>query len=109
MSKETVVSADPFDELNGALETKRLQIQEGILVWASNRLPQCPWRQAGKTPYEVLIGELLLSEAPSSVAVEAYDHLVRLFVSVRTLSDATPMIWGQSSPDLTFSDTQITS
>ncbi len=89
MNNRTEVVSRPLETVNVVLGTKRLLIQEGILVWAANHLPRCPWRQPGKSPYEVLIGELLLSEAPLAMAVEAYDDLVRLFVSVRSLSDAS--------------------
>ena len=59
MGRQTRVSSgEPLYALRKALEEKRLQIQEGVLSWATSNLPRYPWRQSGKTPYEVLIGEL---------------------------------------------------
>ena len=88
MTQSMVGSGEPFHTLREALEGRRQHIQEGILLWATNNLPRYPWRQSGRTPYEVLIGEAWLKQTSSSVAVRVYQRFVQKFLSVKALSEA---------------------
>ena len=89
MSRQTRASSgEPLYALGETLDEKRLQIQEGVLSWAMSNLPRYPWRQAGKTPYEVLIGELWLKETSSVVATRVYQDFVQHFLSIESLAEA---------------------
>lgn len=89
MVTQTIVgSAEPFQALSEALESRRRQIQEGVLLWATNNIPRYPWRQPGKTPYEVLVGEVCLKYASSVVAVRIYQRFVQKFFSVKDFTEA---------------------
>lgn len=81
-------SGELLRALKEALEEKKLQIQKGVLLWAANNLPRYPWRQFGKTPYEVLIGEVWLKETNSIVAVRIYHRFLERFISIRALVEA---------------------
>jgi len=88
MVQSMVDSSEPFHALREALEGRRRQIQEGILSWATNNLPRYPWRQSGRTPYEVLMGEVWLKQTSSVVAVRVYQRFVQQFLSVKALAEA---------------------
>jgi len=82
------ISGEPLYTLGEALEQKRLQIQEGVLSWATSNLPHYPWRQTGKTPYEVLIGEFWLKETSSVIATRVYQGFLQHFLSIQSLAEA---------------------
>lgn len=89
MVKQSITgSGEPFHALREAVEARRRHIQEGVLSWATNNFPRYPWRQSGKTPYEVLIGEAWLKQTSSSVAVRVYQRFVQQFLSIKALSEA---------------------
>ncbi len=79
---------DTFFILNEALEDKRSGIQEKVLAWSMYHTPRYPWRKMGKSPYEVLVGELALERAPLS-AVSVYDELIQHFPSFKAMLHAT--------------------
>ena len=84
-----VENSKPLHALMEALEAKRRPIQEGVLLWVTNNPPRYPWRQSGKTPYEVLLGELCLKETSSDIAVPAYQQFVKRFVSIISVAEAS--------------------
>lgn len=81
-------SGESLQALREALREKRDRIQKDILSWAANNLPRYPWRQPGRTPYEVLIGEVCLRETAPVVAVRAYHRFLQHFISIRDLAEA---------------------
>jgi A/G-specific adenine glycosylase len=89
MTTQTMVgTGEPFHALGEALEARRLQIQEGILTWSANNPLRYPWRQPGRTPYEVLVGEAWLKLTSSTLAVRIYQRFVQQFLSVKALAEA---------------------
>jgi len=71
-----------------ALDKKKSDIQQSVLHWGQGKRPYYPWRQFGKTPYEVLIGEICLKRAVPAHAVRIYDYFVQRFESIQTLAQA---------------------
>ena len=74
--------------LIGAVEKKRLPIQQGVLSWSVGNPPRYPWRHPGRTAYEVLIGELWLEKA-TYAAVPTFEHFIQCFPSIYDLAKAT--------------------
>ncbi len=72
-----------------ALERKRHPVQEGVLLWASSNSPRYPWRQPGKTPYEVFLGEFWLKETTPAAAISVYEPFLKRFPSVRALAEVS--------------------
>ena len=63
MQRPTVTKeSQPLQELAEALRTKKGRIQEGVFSWAGSNIARYPWRRVGSTPYEVLIGEILIEQ-----------------------------------------------
>ncbi len=90
MDKRSVVPrVEPLDALLEAQQRKKPRIQKGVLLWAVSRHSHYPWREPGKTPYEVLIGEVWLGQTTPILAVCLYDCLIEHFHSLRDLAEAT--------------------
>ena len=88
MVSETRVGGELLRTLKVAIEAKRRQIQEGILLWAGTNSPHYPWRQAGKTPYQVFIGEFWLKETVPETAIQLYERFLHVFFTFRALAAA---------------------
>ncbi|MFH1382296.1 MAG: hypothetical protein ABIH70_05320 [Chloroflexota bacterium] len=89
MSNQTVVDfSESLHALKKALEEKKRPIQAGVLLWVANNPPQYPWRQPGKTPYEVFIGEWWLKEAPPAIVLHIYEPFLQSFITIQALSKA---------------------
>lgn len=89
MQKSTVTKeTQPFRELMEALRTKKRRIQEGVFSWAGSNIARYPWRRVGSTPYEVLIGEILIEKTTYAVATRVYRRFLRHFPSFSTLAEA---------------------
>ncbi len=90
MSRQVGLSySEPLHVLSEALEVKRWLIQDGILSWAARNLPRYPWRQSGRTPYDVIIGELWLKETSPAVATRIYEDFIQHFPSIQSLVGVT--------------------
>jgi A/G-specific adenine glycosylase len=86
-----IVSTDEgnrFQLLENALEQKRHRIQHGILQWIAGSQPRYQWRQPGETPYQVFIGEFLLTHTSPQTAVAVYDDFLRKFPSLHILQQS---------------------
>jgi A/G-specific adenine glycosylase len=72
-----------------ALRIKKGRIQEGVFSWTSKNIARYPWRRVGSTPYEVIIGEILMDRTTYSVASRGYRRFLRHFPSFSALAEAT--------------------
>lgn len=71
-----------------AVIRSRLGIQQLLLSWATNALRDFPWRRPGRSPYELLVAEVLLKRTTAAAAVRVYEDFLREFPHLRTLVDA---------------------
>jgi A/G-specific adenine glycosylase len=74
--------------LAAALEHKRPKLWEQASIWITNTTPRYPWRQAGKSAYQVLVGELWLKRTNPSIAVHIYRHFTERFPHIQDLAQA---------------------
>jgi A/G-specific adenine glycosylase len=89
MQKPTVTKeTQSLRELMEALRTKKGRIQEGVFSWTSSNIARYPWRRVGSTPYEVLIGEILIEKTTYAVATRVYGSFLRHFSSFSALAEA---------------------
>ncbi|HXX59508.1 MAG TPA: hypothetical protein VEI27_02385 [Dehalococcoidales bacterium] len=87
-NKVSAREGNQFLLLEDALEQKRLRIQHGILQWVAGSQPRLQWRQPGRTPYQVFIGEFLLSHTSPEIAASIYSEFLRKFPSLHELRKA---------------------
>lgn len=78
-------------ELDGSLikdiRYRRIPIQEALLSWGVQHYRNFPWREK-RTPYSVLISEVLLKRTTASAATHVYQRFVALYADIQTLSKA---------------------
>jgi len=89
MERSTATKEYPsLQNLMEALQLKKERIQDGVLSWSGSSLGRYPWRRAGSTPYEVLIGEILISKTTYAVANRVYRRFLRCFPSLNAIAEA---------------------
>lgn len=89
MQRPTVTKeSQPLQELVEALRIKKGRIQEGVFSWTSSNIARYPWRRVGSTPYEVVIGEILMERTTYAVANRVYRRFLRHFPSFSALAEA---------------------
>jgi A/G-specific adenine glycosylase len=90
MKRPTVTKeSQQLQELVEALRIKKGRIQEGVFSWASSNITRSPWRRMGSTPYEVVIGEILLGKTTYAVANRVYRRFVQCFPTSSALAEAS--------------------
>jgi len=77
-----------LQSLEGSLEHKILPLQQGVLRWGLKRGARYEWRQTGKTPYEVFVGEFWLTHAPPAIITEIVTSFLQAFPSLQSLCAA---------------------
>ena len=89
MQKPTVTrETQSLLELTEALRTKKGRIQESVFSWAGSNIARYPWRRIGSTPYEALIGEILIEKTTYAVATRVYSSFLLHFPSFSALVEA---------------------
>ena len=78
-----------LQELTEALKRKKGRIQEGVFSWPVSNTTRSPWRRMGSTPYEVIIGEILLGKTTYAVADRVYRRFIHHFPTTSSLAEAS--------------------
>ena len=78
-----------LQELMDALTRKKGRIQEGVFSWTGSITARSPWRRMGSTPYEVVIGEILLGKTTYAVAARVYRRFIHHFPTISSLAEAS--------------------
>jgi len=68
-------------------ERRRDRFQRAVLDWASRNLRDFPWRR-DRTPYRVLVAEVILRRTTSTAALRVYEEFLRRWPDIRALSEA---------------------
>lgn len=71
-----------------AVRNKRQRIIAGILKWGHKHLREYPWRSHGRTPYEVLVAEVLLKRTTSTAAARVYEDFLSRFPETQDIANA---------------------
>lgn len=72
-----------------AVRARRKQIQAGILEWETAFGRKYLWREKGRTPYEILIAEVLLKRTTANSAASTYPKMIARYPTLRDLMLAT--------------------
>lgn len=67
---------------------KKPIFRRSIIDWAYIYLRNYPWRQVGRSEYEVLVAELLLKRTTATAASRIYEEFLNNFPTIQTLADA---------------------
>lgn len=66
---------------------RRGRFRRAILSWAQENLRDFPWRR-DRTPYRVLVAEVILRRTTSTAALRIYEEFLRRWPDIRALSQA---------------------
>jgi A/G-specific adenine glycosylase len=64
---------------------RRRRIQASLAKWRTDHYRDYPWRDPGRSPYEILIAEHLLKRTTSTAASRVYRDFITRFPSIRAL------------------------
>jgi A/G-specific adenine glycosylase len=81
---------DEMQQLLVDVNQKKGRFQKAILRYSKGgKRRQFPWREEGRTAYEVLIAEVLLKRTTSTAAARIYEEFLVRFPNLRVLSEAS--------------------
>ena len=63
--------------------------REQVLIWSQSNKRSFPWREANRTPYEIVVAEILLQRTPASSVAKIYPLFLDCYPSWASLSQAT--------------------
>lgn len=63
--------------------------RQRLLLWSKSNLRLFPWREQGRTPYELVVAELLLQRTRAAAVARMYPPFLERFPSWRVLAEAT--------------------
>jgi len=69
-----------------AVREKRLAFRRRVLRWGRANLRPYPWREAGRTPYDILVAELLLKRTTATAAARAYSNFLSRYPTIECLA-----------------------
>jgi A/G-specific adenine glycosylase len=69
------------------VERRKDRFQRAVLDWAGRNLRDFPWRR-NRTPYSVLVAEVILRRTTSTAALRIYEEFLRRWPDIRALSEA---------------------
>ena len=75
--------------LEASIQAKRSEFRVVTLSWADSNARRYPWREKGRTPYEILVAELLLKRTTATAAVRTYHAFLSKYPSVDILAQAS--------------------
>jgi A/G-specific adenine glycosylase len=75
------------DSLIKDVQSRRIAIQEALFNWGAQHYRSFPWRKE-RTPYSVLISEVLLKRTTASATTHVYEEFMALYPNIQTLSKA---------------------
>ncbi len=81
--KNTPFGKELIDEVN----CKKVEIEKGLITWGLEHYRTFDWRE-NKTPYSVLISEVLLKRTTASAVVHVYLKFLSRYPNIETLSQA---------------------
>jgi A/G-specific adenine glycosylase len=74
-------------ELEKEVRDRRAELVSSLARWAAENMRDFPWR-SGRSPYKVLVAEVVLRRTTATAAARVYDKLIERYPDVRALSQA---------------------
>ena len=66
---------------NSALEKRKKEFRRSILEWGEYNIREYPWRES-RTPYRVLISEILLTRTKADQVVPVYKNFMEIYPTI---------------------------
>ena len=75
--------------LDKSLKVKKPLLQVAVLRWAESNIRLYEWRNKCRSPYEIVVAELLLKRTTAAAAANIYEHFLMKYPTVGALAQAT--------------------
>lgn len=75
------------DSLIKDIESRKISIQKSLLKWGERHYRRFPWREK-RTPYSVLVSEILLKRTTASAAKRVYEKFMSSYPNLEALARA---------------------
>ena len=75
------------DSLIQDVEFRKIQIQKSLIKWGEEHYRHFSWRK-NRTPYSVLVSEVLLKRTTAPAAKRIYEEFMSLYPNIETLAKA---------------------
>jgi len=75
------------DSLIRDVESRKIAIRKGLLKWREQHYRHFPWRE-NRTPYSVLVSEILLKRTTASAVKRMYEEFVATYPNLEALAKA---------------------
>ncbi len=82
------VEAPTTEPLASELPRRRKDVQRRVLRWTRGSRREYPWREPGRTPYEILVAEFLLKRTTATAAARVFPDFIARYPSVEALAAA---------------------
>jgi A/G-specific adenine glycosylase len=69
-------------------DQRTVRLRRAILYWWKAEARAYPWRELGRTPYEILVAEVLLKRTTATAASRVYAQFLQEFPSIRAIDAA---------------------
>jgi len=84
------------EKLSEEVRARRIRIVRRVLRWARTNRRAYPWREEGRSPYEILVAEVLLKRTTSTAATRIYDRFLESFPSPSAIAEAPAPYLGEA-------------
>jgi A/G-specific adenine glycosylase len=76
--------------------------QTALLDWATDNTREYPWREQGRSLYEVFLAEFLLTQTPADNVATVYPELIEKYPSLDAIRRADEDVLRESIEPLGF-------
>ena len=76
------------NELLREVRSRKRIFQRKMIKWARENLRDFPWRDENRTPYSVLVAEVLLKRTTSTAVLRVYNEFLEAYPNIRQLANA---------------------
>ena len=73
--------------LSKVVECRKIELQSNLCLWGKHHIRRFPWRE-NRSPYSVLISEILLRRTTSTAVKRIYEKFMSLYPNVQELAKA---------------------
>lgn len=75
-------------DLEVSIPAGKQSLARCVLTWANTNLRNYPWRNPDRTPYQVVIAEVLLKRTTATAAADLYEAFLHMYPSFRAIDNA---------------------
>lgn len=75
-------------QLLSEVRGRRKKVQNRVISWSKENPRELPWRGTNRTPYKILVAEVLLKRTTTTAALRVYGQVIKEWPDIKSLSNA---------------------